>query len=50
MDWRDFPELKRRRKLPPPTVPALPELPAPPTLERGESPLAFVDPDPQKTW
>jgi type IV secretion system protein VirD4 len=47
MDWRNFTDLVSRRRLPLPGVPALPPLPDPPAQGRGESPLVFVDPDPQ---
>lgn len=45
IDWRNFPDLTRRRALPAPGVPALPPIPDPPVSPVGES-LSFVDPDP----
>lgn len=44
MDWRLFPELAQRRKIPPPRLPVLPPLKPPATQEERRA-SAYIDPD-----
>ena len=46
MDWRRFPVLERRRRLPASRFPELPTLERlPPTARWGRDRLAYIDPD-----